>query len=118
MALFATEAQLETLKKLSGLMALLEGHGDVTMERASRGGSVGSGAFWPGDPPSSAIGARLRQDSTAADGAGSQTKPVRSGASGLSRKWKPPAAQKCSTVCGQHRNTCLTSTRYATLSSG
>ncbi len=37
MALFASEAQVETLEQLSGLMSLLEGHGDVTMDRAGEG---------------------------------------------------------------------------------
>ncbi|MGD9797373.1 MAG: zinc-dependent metalloprotease [Acidimicrobiia bacterium] len=32
--LLATEAQRETLDRVGGLMALLEGHGDVTMDRA------------------------------------------------------------------------------------
>ena len=43
MALFASEAQLETLGRLTGLMSLLEGHGDVTMTRAGLGlvGSAG-----------------------------------------------------------------------------
>ena len=36
-ALFASDAQLETLGQLSGLMSLLEGHGDVTMDRAGKG---------------------------------------------------------------------------------
>ena len=34
MALFASEAQIEVLAQLGGLMSLLEGHGDVTMDRA------------------------------------------------------------------------------------
>lgn len=37
MALFASEAQIETLNKLVGLMSLLEGHGDVIMSRAGEG---------------------------------------------------------------------------------
>ena len=37
MGLFASEAQRETLERLSGLMSLLEGHGDVTMDRAGDG---------------------------------------------------------------------------------
>ncbi len=37
MALFASEAQVETLDQLAGLMSLLEGHGDVTMDRAGKG---------------------------------------------------------------------------------
>ncbi|MXW96184.1 MAG: hypothetical protein F4110_13950 [Acidimicrobiaceae bacterium] len=37
MALFASEAQVETLEQLAGLMSLLEGHGDVTMDRAGEG---------------------------------------------------------------------------------
>ena len=37
MALFASEAQIETLDQLAGLMSLLEGHGDVTMDRAGEG---------------------------------------------------------------------------------
>lgn len=37
MALFATKEQLRRFKQLSGLMALLEGHGDVVMARAGRG---------------------------------------------------------------------------------
>ena len=37
MGLFASEAQRETLEQLAGLMSLLEGHGDVTMDRAGDG---------------------------------------------------------------------------------
>ena len=37
MGLFASEAQRGTLERLSGLMSLLEGHGDVTMDRAGDG---------------------------------------------------------------------------------
>ena len=37
MALFASPAQVETLERLAGLMSLLEGHGDVTMDRAGAG---------------------------------------------------------------------------------
>jgi coenzyme F420 biosynthesis associated uncharacterized protein len=37
MALFASEAQVETLERLAGLMSLLEGHGDVVMDRAGDG---------------------------------------------------------------------------------
>ena len=37
MALFASEAQVETLERLAGLMSLLEGHGDVIMDRAGDG---------------------------------------------------------------------------------
>lgn len=37
MALFATESQREIINQVSGLMSLLEGHGDVTMDRAGEG---------------------------------------------------------------------------------
>ncbi len=37
MGLFASEAQLQILDRLAGLMSLLEGHGDVTMDRAGEG---------------------------------------------------------------------------------
>ena len=37
MALFASESQIETLEQLAGLMSLLEGHGDVIMDRAGEG---------------------------------------------------------------------------------
>ena len=37
MTLLASEAQIETLEKLAGLMSLLEGHGDVIMDRAGEG---------------------------------------------------------------------------------
>ena len=37
MALFASEAQVSTLEQLAGLMSLLEGHGDVVMDRAGEG---------------------------------------------------------------------------------
>ncbi len=36
-AVFATESQRETLGQIGGLMSLLEGHGDVTMDRAGEG---------------------------------------------------------------------------------
>lgn len=34
--LFANPAQRETMNKVSGLMSLLEGHGDITMDRAAK----------------------------------------------------------------------------------
>lgn len=37
MALFASAEQLAVIDEVSGLMSLLEGHGDVTMDRAARG---------------------------------------------------------------------------------
>lgn len=36
-AMFASEQQRESLDKIGGLMSLLEGHGDVTMDRAGEG---------------------------------------------------------------------------------
>mgnify|MGYP001813335990 FL=1 len=37
MALFASEEQLAVIHEIAGLMSLLEGHGDVTMDRAGEG---------------------------------------------------------------------------------
>ena len=37
MVLFASESQRETINQVAGLMSLLEGHGDVTMDRAGEG---------------------------------------------------------------------------------
>lgn len=37
MALFASEEQLSVINEVAGLMSLLEGHGDVTMDRAGEG---------------------------------------------------------------------------------
>lgn len=37
MGLFASEQQLEVINEVAGLMSLLEGHGDVTMDRAGLG---------------------------------------------------------------------------------
>ena len=37
MALVASDEQREVLDRVSGLMSLLEGHGDITMDRAGRG---------------------------------------------------------------------------------
>ena len=36
-ALFATQAQRDAMERVGGLMSLLEGHGDVTMDRAGAG---------------------------------------------------------------------------------
>lgn len=37
MALFASEQQLAVIDEVAGLMSLLEGHGDITMDRAGKG---------------------------------------------------------------------------------
>ncbi len=37
MALFASEEQLAVINQVAGLMSLLEGHGDITMDRAGQG---------------------------------------------------------------------------------
>ena len=37
MSLFASEEELQVLNEVAGLMSLLEGHGDVTMDRAGTG---------------------------------------------------------------------------------
>jgi len=44
-AVFATEKQREALEKIGGLMSLLEGHGDVTMDRAGIGHVHGAERF-------------------------------------------------------------------------
>ena len=36
MALFASEEQLDVINQVAGLMSLLEGHGDITMDRAGK----------------------------------------------------------------------------------
>lgn len=45
MGLFASEGQLQMLGRLSGLMSLLEGHGDITMDRAGHGLIPGAPRF-------------------------------------------------------------------------
>jgi coenzyme F420 biosynthesis associated uncharacterized protein len=45
MALLATPAQREALEHISGMMSLLEGHGDVTMDRAGEGLVPSAGRF-------------------------------------------------------------------------
>ena len=37
MSLFASDEQLVVINKVGGLMSLLEGHGDITMDRAGKG---------------------------------------------------------------------------------
>jgi putative hydrolase len=37
MALFASDEQLAVINEVAGLMSLLEGHGDITMDRAGKG---------------------------------------------------------------------------------
>ncbi|MGI9608405.1 MAG: zinc-dependent metalloprotease [Acidimicrobiales bacterium] len=44
-AVFATEKQREALDQIGGLMSLLEGHGDVTMDRAGEGIVLGADRF-------------------------------------------------------------------------
>lgn len=44
-ALFASEAQKETMDRLGGMMSLLEGHGDVVMDRAGIGYVQGAERF-------------------------------------------------------------------------
>lgn len=44
-ALMATDSQREVLERVSGLMCLLEGHGDVTMDRAGQGLIPSAGRF-------------------------------------------------------------------------
>ncbi len=45
MGLLATDSQLETFNRVAGLMSLLEGHGDVTMDRAGQGLVASAGRF-------------------------------------------------------------------------
>jgi coenzyme F420 biosynthesis associated uncharacterized protein len=44
-AVFATENQRESLEQIGGLMSLLEGHGDTTMDRAGKGVVHGAERF-------------------------------------------------------------------------
>lgn len=44
-AVFASEKQRESLEQIGGLMSLLEGHGDVTMDRAGEGVVVNAERF-------------------------------------------------------------------------
>ena len=44
-AVFATEKQRESLDQIGGLMSLLEGHGDITMDRAGEGYVFGAPRF-------------------------------------------------------------------------
>ncbi|MEC7531094.1 MAG: zinc-dependent metalloprotease, partial [Actinomycetota bacterium] len=43
--LFTTPEQRETLNQISGMMSLLEGHGDVTMDRAGAGHVTNADVF-------------------------------------------------------------------------
>ncbi len=51
MALLATPEQAEALDQVQGLMSLLEGHGDITMDRAAVERIPERGAFRPGPAP-------------------------------------------------------------------
>ena len=53
MALFASAEQREAMERVGGLMSLLEGHGDVTMDRAALDQVPERRALRPGaeDPP-------------------------------------------------------------------
>jgi putative hydrolase len=45
MGMLATPEQRQALSKMSGMMSLLEGHGDVTMDRAGAGEVPGAAHF-------------------------------------------------------------------------
>jgi coenzyme F420 biosynthesis associated uncharacterized protein len=55
--LFATPEQRETMKKVAGLMSLLEGHGDIVMDRATKD-------LIPSQPRFARVMSQRRQNST------------------------------------------------------
>ncbi len=56
MALLATPEQAATLDQIQGLMSLLEGHGDITMDRAGADPDSFGGQVQPGPAPAPAAG--------------------------------------------------------------
>ena len=94
--LLATPAQADALDKIGGLMSLLEGHGDVTMDRAgadrsrsptgSAGSSASAGQGQPGHASCSSSSSASRPSSTSTSRAsGSSPRSRRPGARRLAR---------------------------------
>ena len=76
-SLLATPEQKLALSKISGLMSLLEGHGDVTMDRAGAAEIPGAAEFSPRAARASDPGARPDKVHVAPARVGGQDAPVR-----------------------------------------
>ena len=101
-ALLAGPEQYETLQKTQGLMSLLEGHGDVTMDRAGRDRIPSAARFSATlHARRNHAAARGREVRAAARGPRRQDEAVRGGRAVHRSRRGRRAGPRCSPACGK-----------------
>ena len=120
LGLVATPSSCEAIQRIQALMSLLEGHGDVTMDRAGAAAEIpearrGSAACCAERRSAGQGPGPVLQQLTRHRGQAQASTPR---ASASSPPWKRPGARSSSTGCGEGRSGCPPWTRSATRAGG